>query len=138
MSLIRHGIDLVECGRIRDLLEKHPRRFLERILTPNERAKAESRVDAVAYVAGRWAAKEATLKMLGTGWAGNISWQDIEISSDPLGAPTLQLSGEALSLARKLGVSTVLISITHTEHYAAASAIGTGESQRDLGSGHGE
>jgi holo-[acyl-carrier protein] synthase len=125
MSIVGHGIDLVECSRIAGLLESHAGRFLDRVLTAPERASARRLRDPVPFVAGRWAAKEAILKMLGTGWRGRISWQDMEVLPDALGRPCVRLTGETARLAAEKGISEVLLSITHTEHYAAASAIGT-------------
>ena len=78
-------------------------------------------------LAGRFAAKEAILKVLGTGWRGQIAWRDMEILNDPNGQPHVVLSGESQRIAAQLGITRILISITHTEHYAAASAIGVSE-----------
>lgn len=127
MSIIGHGMDLVECARIAGVLERHEQRFLERILTPAERAVAERLGKPVPFVAGRFAAKEALLKMIGTGWRGAIAWTDMEILPDALGRPVVTLSGEVARIAAAQGISRVLLSITHTEHQAAASAIGVGE-----------
>ncbi len=126
MPVLRHGIDLVECSRIADVLSRHGARFLDRVLTPSEQERAKAYRDAVPFVAGRWAAKEAILKMIGTGWRGKISWTDIEILSDPLGQPLVRLTGEVQRIAAARGVSNVLLSITHTQQHAAASAIGIG------------
>ena len=124
MSVVGHGIDLVECARIARVLDQHRRRFLERILTPAERSRAERYKHPVPFVAGRFAAKEAILKMLGTGWRGQIAWTDMEVLPDALGQPTVTLSGETARIANDRGVARIMLSITHTEHYAAASAIG--------------
>ena len=126
MSVLAHGIDLVECKRIAEVLERHGRRFLERILTEAERERAERFKDPLTHIAGRWAAKEAILKMLGTGWRGQIAWTDMEILPDSLGQPLVALSGECARIAAEKGIAKVLLSITHTENYAAASAIGVG------------
>ncbi|MEK6676871.1 MAG: holo-ACP synthase [Planctomycetota bacterium] len=123
MSL-RHGIDLVECSRIEDVWRHHTQRFLDRVLTPAEQELAKRFKNPVPYLAGRWAAKEAILKMLGTGWRGSISWTDMEILPDPLGQPLVTLSGECKNLASRLGIHEIQLSITHTAHYASASAIG--------------
>ncbi|MHC5108548.1 MAG: holo-ACP synthase [Planctomycetota bacterium] len=127
MNIVGHGIDLVECQRIAGVLERHETRFLERVLTAGERARASEFANPIPFVAGRWAAKEAILKMIGTGWRGQIAWSDMEILPDPLGAPRVTLSGETARKAEALGVKRILISITHTEHYAAASAIGVSD-----------
>ncbi|MCP4590386.1 MAG: holo-[acyl-carrier-protein] synthase [bacterium] len=126
MSVASVGTDLIECARVGKLLERHPQRFLERVLTPVERAQAERFGEAVPHISGRFAAKEAVLKVLGTGWRGRIAWTDIEITNDPLGQPQVALSGPCAQRADELGLKRVLLSITHTEHYAAATAIGVG------------
>ena len=117
-------MDLVECARIAKVLANHRERFLERILTPAERDRAGRHRNPIPFIAGRFAAKEAILKMIGTGWRGQIAWTDMEILADERGAPNVRLSGETARRAERLGVTTVHLSITHTEHYAAASAIG--------------
>ncbi len=127
MSTLRQGIDLVECPRIADMLERHGRRFLDRILTAAEQARAKQLRNPTQFVAGRWAAKEAILKMIGTGWRAGIAWTDMEVLPDELGQPLVTLSGQTAKIASRLGVSRVLLSITHTKGYAAASAIGVGE-----------
>ena len=125
MSIRGHGIDLVELARIARVLERHGDRFLERVLTPGERERCRSYRHRLPFVAGRWAAKEAILKMIGTGWRGQIAWTDMEILPDKLGQPLVTLSGETKRRAEALGIRDVLVSITHTEAYASASAIGT-------------
>jgi holo-[acyl-carrier protein] synthase len=127
MRVVSHGIDLIECERIAKVWREHPERFLGRILTPAERAYCEKHKDPVQRIAGRFAAKEAILKVLGTGWRGQIAWTDIEITNDSAGQPQVALSGYCREVADKLGITRVLLSITHTEKYAAASAIGVGE-----------
>jgi holo-[acyl-carrier protein] synthase len=124
MPIIGHGIDLVELDRIRGVLDRHEERFLERILTPDERASAGRFSNPVPFVAGRFAAKEAILKMIGTGWRGEIAWGDMEILPDAMGKPVVTLRGETAKVAEKLGIRRVILSITHTHTQAAASAIG--------------
>ncbi|RIK62684.1 MAG: holo-[acyl-carrier-protein] synthase [Planctomycetota bacterium] len=121
-----HGIDLIECERIAHILRDHPERFLDRILTPAERAYCQRNKNPVPHIAGRFAAKEAILKVLGTGWRGQISWTDIEILNDEAGQPHATLKGPTADIARQKGFARVIVSITHTENYAAASAIGLG------------
>ncbi len=125
MSIVGHGIDLVECSRIAKVLENHGQRFLNRILTPAERELAGKYNNSIPFISGRWAAKEAILKMIGTGWRGQIAWTDMEILPDDLGQPVVTLTGETARIASRKGISRVLLSITHTEHHAAGSAIGT-------------
>ena len=125
MSILGHGFDLVACARIAKVFDNHGVRFLDRILTPAEQERAKQYKDPIPFIAGRWAAKEAILKMIGTGWRGGIAWTDMEILPDALGRPVVTLSGETARLAGQLGIRRILLSITHTEHRAAASAIGT-------------
>ena len=125
MSIIGHGLDLIECARIAKVFENHGERFLDRILTLSEQERAGQFKDPIPFIAGRFAAKEAILKMIGTGWRGGIAWTEMEILPDALGRPVVTLSGETARLAASLGIRRILLSITHTEHDAAASAIGT-------------
>ena len=126
MSILGHGIDLIECDRIAKVYDHHGERFLNRVLTPAEQERGQQFRNPIPFIAGRWAAKEAILKMIGTGWRGQISWTDMEILPDDLGRPVVGLTGETARLAAKIGVKRILLSITHTEHNAAASAIGIG------------
>lgn len=123
--MVGHGLDLVECARISQVYENHGERFLDRILTPAEQERAGAFKDPISFIAGRFAAKEAILKMIGTGWRGGIAWTDMEILPNAQGLPVVTLSGETARLAARLGIRRILLSITHTEHHAAASAIGT-------------
>lgn len=123
--IVGHGIDLVECARIAKVYEAHGQRFLDRVLTAAEQERAKQFADPIPFIAGRWAAKEAILKMLGTGWRGQIAWTDMEILPDALGRPVVGLSGECERLAARQGITRVFLSITHTDQTAAASAIGT-------------
>lgn len=122
--ILGHGIDLIECSRIAKVYEAHGQRFLDRVLTPAEQVRSHQFTDPIPFIAGRWAAKEAILKMLGTGWRGQIAWTDMEILPDALGRPVVTLSGECTRLATQQGITRVLLSITHTHQTAAASAIG--------------
>ena len=128
MRIIGTGIDLIECQRIREVWQRHGDRFSERMLTPAELAYAQRYVkDLIPRVAGRFAAKEAILKVLGTGWRGKIAWRDMEILNDSSGRPSVTLTGECRRIADALGITQIHISITHTENYAAAVATGVGE-----------
>ncbi len=118
---------MIECSRIAQVQSRHPERFAARILTPTERAYCEKHRHPIPRIAGRFAAKEAVLKMLGTGWRGPIAWTDIEVTNDAAGRPIVSLSGACREIAARMGITRVLISITHTENYAAASAIGVGD-----------
>jgi len=124
MNAIAHGIDLVECSRFQQIIDRHGDRFLNRIFTPLELAYCGDRKRAIEHLAARFAAKEAVMKVLGTGWSNGVSWTDIEVSNDPAGRPSVELTGKCGELAAQVGIDTVLISLTHTAGHAMASAIG--------------
>ena len=127
MPIVGHGIDLVEMARVEKVWRDHPDRFLDRILTKSERVYCERHKNPLPHIAGRFAAKEAILKMLGTGWRGQIAWTDMEITNDEAGQPHVYLSGHTAEIAASRGIERILLSITHAENYAAASAIGVGK-----------
>lgn len=127
MPVIAHGVDLVECGRVADIWRRHGDRFLQRILTPGEIEYARRQRHPEQHVAARFAAKEAILKVLGTGWRTKISWKDMEIRNDTLGKPGVVLGGHCAEIAAGLGIARVLISISHTAEFAMASAIAVNE-----------
>lgn len=108
------------------MIEKHGERFLERCFTPGERAYAEGRKRRDEHLAARFAAKEAALKAIGTGWRSGIAWTDVEVVVAPSGAPSLNLSGVAADIARDLGLSELLVSLSHAGGFAMASVIGVG------------
>lgn len=117
------GIDIVEVYRIRETISRTPR-FAERVFTVQERAFCEGKgVAASQSYAGRFAAKEAFLKALKTGWRGKITWQDIEVMVDDGGAPTLNIRGEAKKILKKRGATRVHLSISHTTDHAVAEVI---------------
>jgi holo-[acyl-carrier protein] synthase len=117
------GIDIVEVYRIRQTTARTPR-FAERVFTAAEREYCESKgVAAAQSYAGRFAAKEAFLKALKTGWRGKITWQDIEVVSDEMGAPSLEIHGEAKNILKKRGADRVHLSISHTSEHAIAEVI---------------
>lgn len=123
MKIIAHGIDLVDFGRIESMLERHGSRFLDRIFTEREQSDADSTKNRTEKLAGRFAAKEAILKLLGTGWRGKIAWTDIEITNNSMGQPTVEFSGEVKRLARESQIEQVTLSITHTANFAIASVV---------------
>lgn len=123
MERLVHGIDLVDCPRIEGMLDRHGSRFLERVFTPAERDCAESRRNRIETLAGRFAAKEAVLKLMGTGWRGAIAWTDIEVINDENGRPQVNLSGEVARIAASQGIRDLAVSITHTANFALASAV---------------
>lgn len=123
LKIISHGIDLVDCPRIEDMLTRHGKRFISRIFTKAEQQYAQKNKNKVEKLAGRFAAKEAVLKMMGTGWVGKIAWTDIEIINNPAGQPEVKLTGEVKKIAQKLGINQISISITHTANFAIASVV---------------
>ena len=123
MEIIAHGIDLVDCPRIEQMMQRHGERFLKRVFTVSEQAYAEASRNTVEKLAGRFAAKEAILKLMGTGWRGKIAWTDIDITNNPVGQPEVTLSGQVKEIAEELGIGHISISITHTANFAIASAV---------------
>jgi holo-[acyl-carrier protein] synthase len=124
MSIIGHGIDLVEVARITRMHADHAHHFLDRCFTPAEQAYCLTHKAPGPHLAGRFAAKEAILKVLGTGWRGQIAWTDMEILNNSAGKPEIQLAGECALIASTLGIQHWHLSITHTQTHAIASAIG--------------
>jgi holo-[acyl-carrier protein] synthase len=123
MEIIAHGIDLVDCPRIEQMVQRHGNRFVERVFTAAERAYAEANKNEIEKLAGRFAAKEAILKLMGTGWRGKIAWTDIEVINNAAGQPEVTLSGEVKEIADSLGIKHISVSITHTANFAIASAV---------------
>jgi holo-[acyl-carrier protein] synthase len=126
MPIIGHGIDLVEVARIGRMHADHGRHFLDRCFTPAEQAYCLDHKFPETHLAGRFAAKEAILKVLGTGWRGPIAWTDMEILNNQAGKPELTLGGECARIAAELGIRRWHVTITHTQAQAMASAIGEG------------
>ena len=121
--IISVGTDIIEVYRIRETIERTPR-FVERVFTENERLYCDAKGAASAQsYAARFAAKEAFLKALRTGWRGKIAWQDIEIQNDELGAPYFKISGEAQKILDVLGANSVHLSMSHTTDHATATVI---------------
>jgi len=124
--IIGLGTDIVEIERVGDVIERHGDRFLEQCFTPAEIQWAGRFKDKSVRFAGRWAAKEAVVKVLGTGFVRGVSFQDIEVLPLPTGQPQVSLTGGALKMAGQLGIDHILISISHSHDYAVATAIGVG------------
>jgi holo-[acyl-carrier protein] synthase len=121
--IISIGIDIIEVARIREVLLRTPR-FADRVFTAAERTYCDSRgVVAAQHYAARFAAKEAALKALQTGWRGGISWQDVEISSRESGAPFLIFRGEVLTVFEKFRATATHLSMSHTSEHAIAQVI---------------
>jgi holo-[acyl-carrier protein] synthase len=131
METLAHGIDLVDFPRIAEMVERHGDRFISRVFTAGEQAYARSSRNTVEKYAGRFAAKEAVLKLLGTGWRGKIAWTDVEVTNDVAGRPEVTLSGEVKVIAERMGIGQISISITHTANFAIASAVALVASHED-------
>ena len=123
MRIIGIGTDMTECPRIGRMILEHGEQFLMRVYTESEIGYCNSRKLSTEHFAGRWAAKEAVLKAIGTGWIRGIKWTDIEIRNETGGAPKVQLHGGTRDIAESLGVGEILISISHCRTYATAYAI---------------
>ena len=117
------GIDVAEVDRVRDAIERHGRRFVERIFCASEIAYVERKANRYERYAARFAAKEAGMKAIGTGWRRGVRWQDFEVTNLPSGRPTLRLHGVADRIAQSLGVRNIALSITHTAREGSAIVI---------------
>jgi holo-[acyl-carrier protein] synthase len=124
MTIVGHGIDLAEVARIARMRADHGAHFLDRCYTAAEQAYCLGHRDSDQRFAGRFAAKEAILKVLGTGWRGQIAWTDMEIVNDAAGKPGVRLCEECARIAEGLGIVRWHVSITHAGGLAVASAIG--------------
>jgi len=127
IKMILHGIDLVDFPRIESMVERHGERFLDRVFTEREQSDARAVHNRVEKLAGRFAAKEAVLKLLGTGWRGKIAWTDIEVTNNSSGQPEVRMGGEVKRIADEAGVKQIALSITHTANFAIASAVALAE-----------
>jgi holo-[acyl-carrier protein] synthase len=117
------GLDIAEIDRIEAALTRHGAAIIERLYTSREAAYCESYRNKFERYAGRFAAKEAAMKALGTGWRLGIRWRDIEVVREPGGKPTLHLEGTAARFAERLGVKNISLSITHSGNLALAEVI---------------
>ena len=126
MNVIGIGTDIVECLRIAQMIERHAEQFINRIYTSHEVAYCSARKAATQHYAGHWAAKEAVLKSLGTRWTPKIRWVDVEIRSDAGGPPRIALGGGARELCETLGITEIMISISHCRSHATAYALALG------------
>ena len=127
MKVIGIGTDIIEVLRIGHMIDRHGELFLRRVYTPWEIEYCNARKAAVQHFAGRWAAKEAILKALGTGWAQGIHWVDMEVRNEPGGEPRVALGGRAREVAEELRIREMLISISHCRHFATAFAMALGD-----------
>ena len=121
--IVGTGVDLAEVPRIQASIERYGDKFIQRIYTPAEIAYVERKANKYERYAARFAAKEAGMKAIGTGWRRGVRWQDFEVANLPSGKPTLRLHGAAARHAAKLGVKNVSLSITHTAELGMAHVI---------------
>jgi holo-[acyl-carrier protein] synthase len=121
--IVGMGIDIAEIDRISQAIARHGPAILERLYTLREVAYCESHKNKFERYAARFAAKEAGMKALGTGWRRGVRWRDLEVTNAPSGKPTLHLEGVARELAERLGVKNISLSITHSGNLALAQVI---------------
>jgi holo-[acyl-carrier protein] synthase len=121
--IVGFGLDVVETARMARILAEHGHRFRERVFTAGELEECRMRRDEAQALAARFAAKEACLKALGTGWRRGLSFRDVEVVRTDGGAPAIRLGGEAATRARERGVRVVHVSLTHEPGLAAAAVI---------------
>lgn len=121
--IVGTGIDIAEVPRIRQSIERFGPRFLERIFTEAEMRYCDSKANRAERYAARFAAKEAAMKALGTGWNHGVRWRDCEVVRMPGGRPTMRFHGKAGEFAAKLGAKNIALSISHTEEQAIAQVI---------------
>lgn len=127
MPIVSLGMDLARIDRLEAAFERRGERLLERLFTPGERAYCEARPRTrFEHYAGRFAAKEAVMKVLGTGWRRGVRWIDIEVRRAPGAAPAIELHGESAAIAERRGIARIHLTITHDAGIAAATAVGEG------------
>lgn len=129
MSIIGIGLDLVKIARVEAIARRWPDRFLHRVYTQDERRASFSRAWPYASLAGRFAAKEAMLKALGTGWSAGVSWQDIQVLNEVGGRPVATVRGRTGVLVQQAGVTRIHVTLSHDGDYAIAEVILTNETQ---------
>lgn len=121
--IVGTGVDLCEVGRMQEAIERHGQRILNRVFTEREIAYSQRKANRFERYAARFAAKEAGMKALGTGWRGGLGWRDLEVINLPSGRPTLTFHGKAAEIAQKLAVRNISLSLTHTADQAMALVI---------------
>ncbi|MGI9517672.1 MAG: holo-ACP synthase [Pirellulaceae bacterium] len=127
MNVLGIGTDIIEVARIGDMIDKHDELFLRRVYTSQEIEYCSARKAAMQHYAGRWAAKEAGLKALGTGWAKGIRWTDLEVVHLMSGQPELKIHGAAQQVAADLGIREMKITLSHCRAFAVAYVIALGD-----------
>ncbi len=126
MKIFGIGVDIVETARLADSIGRHGAHFLKRVFTAAEQDYCTSLNQSTQAYAARFAAKEAVSKAFGTGIGSGLNWTDIEVRRKATGEPFVVLHGAASDLAKRLGITQVLLSLSHSEHYAVANAITVG------------
>jgi len=121
--IVGTGIDIAEVPRIADSIARFGERFLHRVFTDGEIRYCDSKANRVERYAARFAAKEAAMKALGTGWNRGVRWRDIEVVRQPGGRPTITFRGKAAEFAAQLGAKNVSLSLSHTQEQAIACVI---------------
>ncbi len=121
--IVGTGVDMADVGRIAASIERFGRRFTERVFTADEIRYCESKANQAERYAARFAAKEAAMKAIGTGWRHGVTWQDIEVRRAPGGRPTLALKGKAAEFFQKLGATRAHLSLSHTKEFALAQVV---------------
>jgi len=121
--IVGTGVDIVEVSRVREAIERHGERFLHRVFTPGEITYCNRHRNCDERFAARFAAKEAAMKALGTGWRRGVTWHDFEVVNATSGKPGIKLSGKALEIYHKLGGNQIHVSISHTAAHAVAEVM---------------
>lgn len=130
-EIIGIGTDITECLRIARMIERHGELFICRVYTDEEIKYCQARKQATQHFTGRWAAKEAILKALGTGWRKGISWRDIEIRNTPEGKPVVAVRGGVKDVVEMIGIADILVTISHCRSHATATAIAVGKPPKE-------
>jgi holo-[acyl-carrier protein] synthase len=130
LEILGIGTDIIECPRIGKMIENHGELFLRRVYTEREIRYCQARKHAIEHFAGRWAAKEAILKAMGTGRSRGIAWTNIEVRNGLDGQPRVLICGAAKEIARQRGIGDILVSISHCRTYATAYAMAVGRPDR--------
>ncbi len=121
--IVGMGVDIAEVPRVQAAIERYGARFINRIFTPAETRYCESKANKYERFAARFAAKEAALKAIGTGWKLGVTWQEVEVVRLPSGKPTIAFHGKAAEFAQRLGMKTASVSLSHTDQIAIAQVI---------------
>jgi len=121
--IVGTGIDIAEVPRLEQTIQRFGQRFLHRVFTESEIRYCESKANRIERYAARFAAKEAAMKALGTGWNHGVAWRDVEVCRQPGGRPTITFHGKAAEFAAKLGAVHVALSLSHTAQHAIAQVI---------------